>query len=105
MNINWQILSYTAGAIVSVYFIFKYLVYNPLTSLIGRMVDPLNESINSLKDSIDRLNQTSKDEFISIHKQLDIEDKRLDLAEKDLAAKTEQIKTLFHDQDRDIEKR
>ncbi|MDD9149344.1 hypothetical protein OYT88_12410 [Sporolactobacillus sp. CQH2019] len=92
--INWQILSYTAGAIVSVYFIFKYMIYNPLTSLISRMVDPLNDSINSLKESIDQLNASSKDEFKSIHKELDMDDQRIKLTEKSIAVHEEQIKQL-----------
>ncbi len=82
------------GTLVSLFLVFRYFIYKPLTSLIDHTVAPLDSSIKELKESIDRLNESSKAEFSSIHKQLDVDDQRIRMAEKNIAVHDEKISNL-----------
>lgn len=85
------------GAALSLIMIFKYGVLSPLTGLIEKNVSPLKTLIKELTSSIDRLEKTSRDEHASIHKRLDLEDKRIDLCEKNIIRHEEQLKALSDD--------
>lgn len=87
------------GAILSLIMIFKYVVLTPLIKLINGIVDPLKQTIKDLTDSIDRLEQTSRDEHASIHKRLDLEGKRLDVAEDNIIRHEEQLRALHEEKE------
>lgn len=63
MKFNLNDIYYVFGTVISIFVVFRYLIYKPLSLLIDHTVSPLQTSIKELKESIDRLNESSKDEF------------------------------------------
>lgn len=72
------------GIIISLIVIYKYAA-GRLGKFISECVEPLKDSLNNLKDSIDRLNQSTRDEFVIIYKRLDEDRSQLNEHDKQIA--------------------
>jgi predicted RNase H-like nuclease (RuvC/YqgF family) len=89
----------TILAIIGSLYAFAKFGGNSLAKFVSNVVKPLTDGMKDLKGSIDRLNELTKAEFTSIHKELDLHNQEINLHEKKLAVQETQIEELQKDTD------
>jgi len=89
------IIATVLGIIATVLGSIGWMGKKALNFLKAKLVDPLQDALAKLSDSVDRLEATSQSEHKLLHDAIDEMDKHLDEHDEHFVKHDEQIKTLF----------